>query len=162
MISHTHNHIGTPGGPGGPVLQPCEIFLIEDDLDDQILARREMEKSPYVKEVTTFSSGEKLIAYMKKRGFMDHSVLALTPILMVVDLEMPVRDGLSVIQELKSDNFLKEIPLIVVTGTKQTDKINRARELGANGVFRKPLKQDVLTRFFKDAWKWPPEDIWMS
>ena len=142
-------------------IEPCQVFLIDDSDDDRFLACREIEGSPYVKDVVPFSDGQELIAYMDKRGFLDHTVLTFTPIMMVVDLEMPQKDGLEVIHELKSDHFLKDIPLIVVTGTKSTDKIQQARALGANGVFRKPLTKEVLNRFFHDAWKWPPEDIWL-
>jgi CheY-like chemotaxis protein len=143
------------------VIEPCQVLLIDDSADDLLLARREIEKSDFVKEVVTFGDGQKLIKYMHEQGFMDHSVFVLTPVMIVVDLEMPTKNGLEIIKELKSDNFLKAIPLIVVTGTKSTDKIQQARDLGANGVFRKPIRKEVLNRFFSDAWKWPPEDIWI-
>jgi CheY-like chemotaxis protein len=143
-------------------VRPCQVFLIEDDLDDQILAKRELEACSRVSGVISFPDGQALLAYMKEKGFMDHSVLALTPILMLVDLEMPKKDGLEVIKELKSDPFLESIPLIVITGTKSPEKIESARALGANGVFRKPVRKSILDRFFQDAWKWPPEEMWMQ
>ncbi len=144
-----------------PPIEPCHVFLIDDDPDDRILAKREMEKSDFVKQVMTFSDGHSLTTYMRDNGFMDRSVMTFSPIMMLVDIEMPRKNGLDVIRELKSDPFLEPIPLIVLTGTQSTDKIQQARDLGANGVFRKPLRRQVLNRFFRKAWKWPPEDLWM-
>lgn len=139
---------------------PCQVFLIEDDADDRALAQRSLQSCAYIKEIVSFCDGRELTDYMHERGFMDHSVLQLTPILLLVDLEMPKKDGLEVIHELKSDPFLEEIPLIVITGTESREKLEKARELGANGVFRKPLTSNMVSRFFKDAWQWPPRDFW--
>ncbi len=138
----------------------CQVFLIEDDADDRALAQRSLQNSPYIKEIVSFCDGRELTDYMRERGFMDHSVLQFTPILLLVDLEMPKKDGLEVIRELKSDPFLEEIPLIVITGTESRGKLEKARELGADGVFRKPLTPNMVSRFFKDAWQWPPKDFW--
>lgn len=145
-----------------PPIEPCQVLLIDDDLDDRALAKREMEKSEFVKSVIVFTDGHSLTTYMHKMGFMDRSILALTPIMMVVDIEMPRKDGLQVIREIKSDPFLQPIPLIIMTGTRSTEKIQAARDLGADGVFRKPLKYGALNKFFKNAWKWPPETLWMQ
>jgi len=100
------------------------------------------------------------MGYMREKGFMDRSILALTPILILVDLEMPRKDGLEIIRDLKSDSFLESIPVVVITGTRSSSKIEQARALGASGVFEKPLKKTILNRFFQDAWKWPPEAFW--
>lgn len=143
-------------------IEPCQVFIIDDDPDDRILTKREMEKSDFVKDVVVFKNGHSLTTYMHDKGFMDHTVMALTPIMMLVDLEMPRKDGLQVIQELKSDPFLEPIPLIVLTGTRSIEKIKKAQLLGANGVFRKPIKAAALNRFFTKAWKWPPEELWMQ
>ena len=87
-------------------------------------------------------------------------MLQFTPILLLVDLEMPKKDGLEVIQELKSDPFLSDIPLVVVTGTESRHKLERARELGASGVFKKPFTSNMVYRFLSNAWQWPPKDLW--
>jgi len=143
-------------------IEPCQVLLLEDDSDDQMFARRELMASDVVKEVVCFSDGDHLAAYMREAGFMDRSVMAMTPILILVDLEMPKRDGLAVIRDIKSDQFLRDIPVIVVTGTMDGDKIGQAKKLGANGVFRKPLRHSVLSDFYRTAWKWPHDDMWYA
>jgi CheY-like chemotaxis protein len=140
--------------------QPCHILLVEDDPDDRAFAERELMASACVKDVTSFSSSDDLIGYMQDAGFMDRSVMALTPILILVDLEMPRRDGLAIIADLKTDQFLRDIPVIVVSGSMNTKKLEQARQLGANGVFPKPLRREILTDYLRNAWKWPPDDLW--
>lgn len=143
-------------------LAPCQVFLIEDDVDDRLLAQRELEKCEHVDVVVPFQDGKELLAYMKRQGFMDRSVIMFAPLLILVDLEMPRKDGLEVIKELKSDSFLKPIPLIVVTGTESGRKIQEAKRLGASGVFKKPLDKNMLNAYFQDGWQWPPQELWNS
>jgi CheY-like chemotaxis protein len=153
--------VGTANGSVKKIQQdPCRVLLIEDDQDDRMLACRELFGCRYIKDVQTFNDGKELVDYMHAQGFMDHSVIIYTPILMLVDLEMPRKDGLEIIEELKSDPFLNPIPLVVVTGTESPQKLRRAIELGADGVFKKPLHKDMLNRYFRNAWKWPPSELW--
>lgn len=148
-------------GPANEIT-PCQIFLIEDDVDDRLLAQRELEKCEQVDVVVPFQDGKELLSYMRRQGFMDHSVILFAPLLILVDLEMPRKDGLEVIKELKSDSFLKPIPLVVITGTESERKINEARRLGASGIFKKPLNRNMLNAYFEESWQWPPQELWNS
>ena len=139
---------------------PCQVFLIEDDIDDRLLAQRELEKCDQVDIVVAFQDGKELTSYMKRQGFMDRSVILFAPLMILVDLEMPRKDGLQVIEELKADPFLKPIPLIVITGTDCPKKIQAAKKLGASGVFKKPLDKNMLNAYFEESWQWPPQELW--
>lgn len=141
-------------------IEPCLVLLIEDDLDDRIFAKKELKESANVRDVVTFGDGAELTQYMVDNGYTDKSVMLSQPILILVDLEMPKKDGLQVIEELKHDVFLQDIPLIVVSGTQDPEKLRRAKELGANGVFEKPLRAEMLDKFYVSAWKWPPNSMW--
>ncbi|MBL4805052.1 MAG: response regulator [Alphaproteobacteria bacterium] len=154
----------TPEKSSEPIqeMSPCQVFLIEDDVDDRLLAQRELEKCEHVDVVVPFPDGKELLSYMKRQGFMDRSVILFAPLLILVDLEMPRKDGLEVIKELKSDSFLKPIPLVVITGTESRRKIQEARRLGASGVFKKPLDRKMLNAYFQDGWQWPPQELWNS
>lgn len=153
-------HLADQAGatPGGVV--PCQILLIDDSMDDQLHAQRELQNSSFVKEVKTFNDGQELSQYMEKQGYVDRSLLLLTPVLIVADLEMPNKDGLAVIRDLKSDPFLEAIPLVVLTGIHDPDKIKQAEQAGANAVLFKPLRASALDRYFHSAWKWPPAELW--
>jgi len=148
--------------PPGTGPEQCQVLLLEDDSDDQLFARRELLNSDVVKDVLCFSDGDDLFSYMRRAGFMDRTVMALTPILILIDLEMPKKDGLDVIRFLKADQFLRDIPIIVVTGTMDGDKLGQAKQLGAHGVFRKPLRHSVLDDYYRTAWKWPQDDMWYA
>jgi CheY-like chemotaxis protein len=140
----------------------CRVLLVEDDADDQIFGRRELEASPFVEQVKCFSNGEDLIAYMRAQGFQDHTVLCLTPTLIVIDLNMPRMDGFRILEMLKSDRFLEDMPVVVVSGQLSYETIRRALDLRADGVFRKPLSADKIRRFFSQAWQWPTKEMWMA
>jgi len=99
---------------------------------------------------------------MREQGFFDHTVMCLTPTVIVVDLNMPKVDGFKIVQMLKSDNFLKEIPVIVVSGELSCDAMQKAVDLGADGVFRKPLTAEKLSSFLDLGWQWPTREMLMS
>ena len=138
----------------------CRILLIEDDFDDQILAKKRLGRSDMVEDVMCFSNGTELIQYLYDQGFHDRSVWCMTPMVIVLDLNMPLMDGFAVLQELKSDAFLSEIPIIVVTGTQSKEDVQKAFGLKANAVFQKPLNVSKLESFFNQAWTWPRQEMW--
>src|SRR3982751_172244 len=138
----------------------CRILLIEDDLDDQILAKKRLGRSEMVQEVLCFSNGAELIQYLYDQGFHDRSVWCLTPMVIVLDLNMPLMDGFAVLQEIKSDPFLAEIPVLVVTGTQSKEDVQKAFGLKADAVFQKPLNVSKLESFFNQAWSWPRKEMW--
>lgn len=151
----------------GPVIQqtdikPCQVFLIEDDADDRVLVRRELEKSEFVDAVIPFSDGKELTDYMERQGFMDHSVILFDPLLILIDLEMPRKDGFQVLKELKSDPFLAEIPMVVITANQSRERMFQAFQAGADGLFEKPINRHALEQFFSKSWQWPPKDMWMQ
>lgn len=149
-----------PDAPRGA--EGCRVLLVEDDLDDQAFSKRELESSDLVQEVRCFSNGEDLIAFMRDQGFQDHTVMCMTPTIIVVDLNMPKMDGFKVLQMLKSDTFLEEIPVVVVSGELSYETIRRALDLRADGVFRKPMNVEKIQSFLNQGWQWPTKEMWMS
>ncbi|MGE4313347.1 MAG: response regulator [Pseudobdellovibrionaceae bacterium] len=163
MTSYTHSAKHEAMGGKAPLPdEPCTIFLIEDNFDDRLLAKKELGASEHVRDIKCFSDGEELIAYMQENGFMNKSVMMMNPMLILVDLEMPKKDGLEILEELKSNTFLQDIPMVVISGTTSDSKRKKAYELGADGVFAKPLKAKMLNDYYQSAWKWPPNQMWMQ
>jgi CheY-like chemotaxis protein len=140
--------------------QRCRVLLIEDDIDDQILAKKRLKRSDMVEDVLCFSNGTELIQYLYDQGFHDRSVWCMTPMVIILDLNMPLMDGFAVLQELKSDPFLGEIPVLVVSGTQSKDDVQKAMGLKADAVFQKPLNVEKLESYFQNAWTWPRQDMW--
>lgn len=158
-MKQTHPGTGekTPVAPEG-----CRVLLVEDDVDDQAFSKRELESSDLVQEVKCFSNGEDLISYMRDQGFQDHTVMCMTPTIIVIDLNMPKMDGFKILEMLKSDLFLEEIPIVVVSGELSYDTIRRALDLRADGVFRKPMNVEKIRSFLSQGWQWPTREMWMS
>ncbi len=145
----------------GPIA-PCRVFLVEDDVDDGLLNKRRLEASEHVREVLVFPDGDALIRYMKEQGFQDRSVMCMTPTMIIVDLNMPKMDGFEVLAALKSDPFLQDIPVVVVSGDPSYENVRKAHSLRADGFFSKPLNVYNIQTFFSKAWQWPKEEMWMS
>lgn len=141
-------------------VQSCLVFLIDDDPIDRLWARRELRKSEFIQDVLSFSDGQEILEYMKTHGFMDHSLILYMPILIVLDLHMPKKNGLEVMRELKSDPFLEQIPVVFLTGMGHSETKKQALKLGARGFLSKPLRVEMLNTFFKESWIWPPPELW--
>ena len=141
---------------------PCRIFLVEDDLDEGVLNKKRLEASSSVREVLVFANGDELIRYMKEQGFQDRSVMCMTPTMIIVDLNMPKMNGFEILQELKSDPFLQDIPVVVISGDPSYANIKRAHALKADAFFSKPLNVYNIQSFFSKAWQWPKNEMWMS
>jgi CheY-like chemotaxis protein len=137
----------------------CCVFLVEDDRDDQLLAKRTLKGHRQIEEVKCFVSGGELITYLGDHGYFDHTVMCLTPIVVVIDLNMPGVNGFEILKDLKSDRFLEDIPVVVVSGTLTDEATRRATELGADAVFPKPLRAEMLSGFLDVAWRWPTREM---
>jgi len=144
-----------------PQVVRCRVFLVEDDHDDRVLSKKRLEASSSVTNVVCFSDGDELIAYMKQEGFEDHSVMCMEPTIILLDLNMPRVDGFEILKRLKSDMFLQEIPVIVVSGNVSYENVRKARDLKADAFFEKPLNVQKIQSFFSRGWQYPPPEMWM-
>lgn len=140
--------------------KPCTVILVDDDPDDRAFAIRSFEASDKVRDVLPLPDGEDLIAYLKESGFYDRSVLCFNPILILLDLQMPRMDGFGVLREVKSDPFLKDVPVVVLSTLCSMHRILEAFSLGADGYLKKPLDFKNLEDFLAMGWSWPPKELW--
>jgi CheY-like chemotaxis protein len=141
-------------------MPPCRVLLVEDDFDDQMLARKRLGRSGLVEEVVCFTNGTELVQYLYDQGFHDRSLWLTVPMVIVLDLNMPQMNGFDVLAELKSDPFLADIPVIVVTGSQSREEVDRALRLKADAVFPKPINVAKLQSFFREGWTWPRKEMW--
>lgn len=145
-----------------PKTEKCRVLLVEDDEDDRAYSTHVLEQSDDVAEVKCFENGEELVKYMREQGFEDHSVMCMTPTVIIVDINMPKMDGFAVLARLKADRFLEEIPVVVLSGQLDYNTIRRALDLRADGVLRKPLKVSKITEYLRHGWQWPTQEMWMA
>jgi two-component system, chemotaxis family, response regulator Rcp1 len=117
-------------------LQPVEILLVEDSPTDVLLAKEAFEYTKVANNLHTVSDGVEAMAYLRGDGrYKD----APRPGLILLDLNLPRKDGREVLAEIKSDEKLKRIPIVVLTTSKSEADILKAYGLHANCYIVKPV-----------------------
>jgi len=126
------------------------ILLAEDDPNDVLLIQRAFQRSLVANPMQVVRDGEEVLAYLKgEHPFSDRERHPL-PVLMLMDLKMPRKTGLEVLEWVRQQPGLKRLPIIVLTSSNQSPDINRAYELGANSYLVKPAGFDSLLELVKN------------
>ncbi len=125
------------------------ILMAEDDPDDQLLAREAFEESGPASELRIVPDGQALLDYLRNEGPFSDRRLNPRPALVLMDLNMPRKDGRRALQEIKTDPALRAIPIVVLTTSKAQDDIARSYELGVNSFITKPTKFDSLNEVMR-------------
>ncbi|QRN95213.1 response regulator [Archangium violaceum] len=124
--------------------KPVTILMADDDADDRDFARTAMEESRLVNELRFVEDGEELLDYLHRRGRYTDPKDSPRPGLILLDLNMPRKDGREALREIKSDPVLKMIPVVVLTTSKAEEDILRSYDLGANCFITKPVTFEGL------------------
>ena len=118
---------------------PVTILMADDDPDDCLLAREALAESRLANDLHFVSDGEELMDYLYQRGKYSVPGSAPRPSLILLDLNMPKKDGREVLNELKADPHLRQIPVLVLTTSQAEEDILRSYYLGANSYITKPV-----------------------
>jgi CheY-like chemotaxis protein len=139
------------------------ILLAEDDPDDRYLIGEALDESRVRGELYIVEDGDELLDYLYYRGKYSDSEAWPRPGLILLDLNMPRKDGREVLEEIKSDPELRTIPVVVLTTSQAKEDIVRSYNSGVSGFITKPVTFDGLLRVMesiKDYWlntvKLPP------
>ena len=126
------------------------ILLAEDDPNDVLLIQRAFQRNQVANPLQVVRDGEEALAYLSGQGaFADRERHPL-PVLMLMDLKMPRKSGLEVLEWVRQQPGLKRLPITVLTSSNQSPDINRAYELGANSYLVKPAGFDSLLELVKN------------
>ncbi len=125
------------------------ILMADDDPDDREFARSAMEEGRLSNELRFVEDGEELLEYLRRRGRFSNPKDSPRPGLILLDLNMPRKDGREALRELKSDPKLKNIPVVVLTTSRAEEDILRSYELGANCFITKPVTFEGLVEVVK-------------
>jgi len=134
--------------------RPFNILLVEDDPADAFLARTAIRESKLVCDVHHMSDGDKALAFLRQK---DGYAQAPRPDLVLLDLNMPGRDGRQVLAEMKQDSALCDIPVVVLTTSDATSDIKTCYAAGANSFVTKPVDLDGFLRAMRSI-----EDYWFE
>ncbi len=115
------------------------ILIAEDDEEDRMLTRDAMLESRLVNRIDFVEDGEELMDYLNNRGkYADIKEYPL-PGIILLDLNMPRKDGREALKEIKSSEVFKKIPVIILTTSKAEEDILRSYNLGVNSFITKPV-----------------------
>jgi CheY-like chemotaxis protein len=145
--------------PDSPVV-PIEVLLVEDDPGDVLMTREAFEEHKVGNHLSVVSDGEEALAYLRREGrFAD----AARPDLILLDLNLPRIDGRQVLSQIKADEDLRRIPVVVLTTSQADEDILRSYSLHANAYVTKPVDFDrfitvvrQIDEFFVSVVKLPP------
>lgn len=132
----------------------AEILLVEDNPADVRLTMEVMRESKMRNHVTPVGDGEEALEYLQRRGRHPD---AIRPDLILLDLNLPRKDGREVLEEIKGIEELRRIPVVVLTTSKAEEDICRTYDLHANCYITKPTDLD---RFFEVVRQ--IEDFWLT
>ena len=122
------------------------ILMADDDPDDRQLTREALAECRLANEIHFVEDGEQLMDYLLRKGAYANLASAKLPGLILLDLNMPRKDGREALKEIKQHPVFKKIPIIVFTTTKNENEIKRCYELGANTYIVKPVSFDGLLK----------------
>ena len=123
---------------------PITILMADDDADDRRLTQEALEEGRLINDVRFVDNGEELMDYLHKRGKFSPPVETPRPGLILLDLNMPRKDGRAVLQEIKGDPDLRQIPVVVLTTSKADEDVYRSYDLGVNSYIVKPVTFEAL------------------
>ena len=127
-----------------PKVEAVSILLIEDDPGHARLIQKNLRRSNITNEITILTDGQQAIDYLfKQGGFTDSQHHA--PLLVLLDLNLPIFDGFQVLQRMKQDSRTKRIPVIMLTTTDDAREVARCYDLGCNVYITKPVNYDQFS-----------------
>jgi CheY-like chemotaxis protein len=133
---------------------PIEILLVEDNPGDARLTREALKDGRVHHNLSVAADGEEALAFLRREGRFTE---APRPDLILLDLNIPKKDGRQVLAEIKADPELIRIPVVVLTTSKAEEDIARSYELHANCYINKPVDLDQFIRVVKAI-----EDFWLT
>lgn len=125
------------------------ILMADDDEDDRLLASEALSESRLANALHFVRDGEELMDYLYRRGQYVLESDSPRPGLILLDLNMPKKDGREALKEIKADSNLRQIPVVVLTTSMAEEDIYRTYDLGANSFIAKPVTFDSLVEVIK-------------
>jgi chemotaxis family two-component system response regulator Rcp1 len=134
--------------------RPIEILLVEDNPGDVRLCQEALKDSKVLNNLHVTADGVEALEFLRRQGkFAD----AIRPDLILLDLNLPRKDGREVLAEIKEDEYLRRIPVVILTVSSAEEDILRTYNLHANCYITKPVDFDQFTKVVQQI-----EDFWFT
>jgi CheY-like chemotaxis protein len=138
-----------------PDSKPITLLLADDDADDRLLMQEALIESRLVNDLRFVKDGEELMDYLQRRGDYTDPEHSPRPGLVLLDLNMPRKDGREALVEIKADPALRRIPIVILTTSKAEQDVLRSYDLGVSSFITKPVTFEGLVevmRAFSAYW----------
>lgn len=129
--------------------KPIVILMADDDEEDRMLAADALRESRLANDLRFVEDGEQLLDYLKRRGKYQDPALSPRPGLILLDLNMPRKDGREALAEIKRDEALRRIPVVILTTSNLESDVLSSYDLGANSFISKPVEFSSLVDVMK-------------
>jgi CheY-like chemotaxis protein len=127
-----------------PAYQSVTILLVEDDPGHARLIEKNMRRSSFTNDIVVVSDGQTALDFIRGEGEYAGRKPP-SPLLILLDLNLPVLDGYQVLERLKSDKRTRRIPVIILTSTEDAREVERCYELGCNIYVTKPVSYEQFS-----------------
>lgn len=124
--------------------KPITILMADDDADDRQLTKEALEEGRLINDVRFVENGEELMEYLRREGKFAAPADTPRPGLILLDLNMPKKDGRTVLAELKNDPEFRTIPVVILTTSKADEDVYQSYDLGVNSYIVKPVTFEAL------------------
>ena len=122
------------------------VLLAEDDEDDYLLAREALAEAKFNCQLIRVKNGEELLDYLLRKGSFENPKDSPQPDLILLDLNMPKKDGRRALDEIKTHPKLRLTPVVILTTSQNQDDVLQCYDLGANAFIRKPAHFDQIVK----------------
>lgn len=130
----------------GQALHPVKILLVEDRLQDIEITRRAFAKGRMKIDLIVVRDGQEALDYLRHHGKYTDRAASPRPGMILLDLNLPKVGGMEVLLQVKKDEALKTIPVIVLTASPREEDVAGAYRLGVNTYIQKPVEFDTFVR----------------
>ena len=130
-------------------LKHAVILLVEDNADDALLLKDAFYEANIINPILVLENGKKAIAYLKGEGIYADRKQYPLPILILLDLKLPIVSGFEVLRWVRQHPSLKRLPVLILTSSNIPEDINKAYDLGTNSYLVKPVDFDDLLQVSK-------------
>jgi CheY-like chemotaxis protein len=120
------------------------ILMADDDEDDRLMTKEAFQEARLVNDLRFVVDGEELLDYLYRCGKFSNPENSPCPGLILLDLNMPKKDGREALKDIKADPRLRQIPIVVLTTSKAEEDIYRSYDLGVNSYITKPVSFEGL------------------
>ena len=125
--------------------QHVTILLVEDDPGHAVLIEKNLRRAGIANAIVTLNDGQKAVDFLFKRDGYENDTHP-DPLLILLDLNLPVLDGYQVLKNIKENERTKRIPIIVLTTTDNPSEVSKCYELGCNAYVTKPVDYEAFSR----------------